>query len=56
MRALFFADGPTLPAGRVLEPFEAVHVYPLVTSILGLTPAPGIDGDPSVWQGLLGGG
>ena len=55
MRALFVAAGPTLPAGLELEPFEAVHVYPLVTRILGLTPASGIDGDPTVWNGVEGG-
>jgi predicted AlkP superfamily pyrophosphatase or phosphodiesterase len=55
MRALFVARGPALPRGRVLAPFELVHVYPLVTRILGLTPAAGIDGDPAFWDGIVGG-
>lgn len=55
MRALFVARGPTLPKGQVLEPFELVHVYPLVTRILGLTPAVGIAGDPVRWNGIVGG-
>lgn len=53
MRALFVARGPTLPPGRVLDPFELVQVYPLVTRILGLTPAAGIDGSPSFWDGVV---
>jgi alkaline phosphatase D len=55
MRALFVAWGPSVPRGRVLDPFELIQVYPLVTRLLGLAPAPGIDGDPSFWNGILGG-
>jgi alkaline phosphatase D len=55
MRALFIASGPTLPAAREIEPFEAVHIYPLVTRILGLTASASIDGDASTWDGILGG-
>ena len=55
MRALFMASGPGLPVAREIDPFEAVHIYPLVTRILGLTAAGGIDGDASTWNGILGG-
>ncbi len=55
MRALFIASGPGLPQGTRIAPFEAVHVYPLVTRILGLAAASGIDGDPSLWNPLLAG-
>lgn len=53
MRTLFFAVGRGLPAGSTLEPFANVNVYPLATRLLGLEPAPGIDGDPSFWDGVL---
>ncbi len=56
MRALFIASGPGLPSAREIEPFEAVHIYPLVTRILGLTPSGSIDGDASTWDWILGGG
>ncbi|HSG08640.1 MAG TPA: alkaline phosphatase family protein, partial [Longimicrobiales bacterium] len=55
MRALFVARGPSIPKGRILEPFELIQVYPLVTRILGIAPGPGIDGDASFWNGILGG-
>lgn len=55
MRALFVARGPSIPKGRILEPFELIQVYPLVTRILGIAPGPGIDGDVSFWNGMLGG-
>jgi alkaline phosphatase D len=56
MRALFVASGPGLPTAREIDPFEAVHIYPLVTRILGLAPAVGIDGTAAAWDGILGGG
>jgi predicted AlkP superfamily pyrophosphatase or phosphodiesterase len=40
MGATFVARGPSFHRGRVVEPFESVHVYSLMTAILGLTPAP----------------
>ena len=55
MRALFVARGPTLPKGRVLDPFELIQIYPLVTRILGLTASAGIDGSPSFWNGVVSG-
>jgi predicted AlkP superfamily pyrophosphatase or phosphodiesterase len=39
MRALFLARGPAFAQGVVVEPFENVHVYSLLTHVLGLTPA-----------------
>lgn len=52
MRALFVAVGRGLAAGRHLEPFSNVQVYPLATRLLGLEPAAGIDGDPAFWDGI----
>jgi alkaline phosphatase D len=53
MRALFVAAGPAFRPGTEVEPFENVHVYPLIARLLGLTPAPGLDGDPAFWGGVV---
>lgn len=53
MRALFLAEGAGLPSGSTLPPFENIQVYPLVTRLLGLVPAAGIDGDPAFWDSLI---
>lgn len=44
MRALFVARGPSFRAGATIEPFDNVDVYPLLTRLLGIRPAPN-DGD-----------
>jgi predicted AlkP superfamily pyrophosphatase or phosphodiesterase len=44
MHALFVASGPGIPAGKVIPSFENVAVYPWLVELLGLKPAPGIDG------------
>jgi predicted AlkP superfamily pyrophosphatase or phosphodiesterase len=41
MRALFLARGPAFRKGSVVEPFQNIHVYPLLAKILQLKPAPG---------------
>lgn len=45
MRALFVARGPDLAQGVVLEPFDNVDVYPLLTRLIGIPTAPN-DGNP----------
>lgn len=40
MRTIFIACGPQFPKGRRIPSFENVELYQLMTSILGLTPAP----------------
>lgn len=44
MHAIFVASGPGIPAGKTIPTFENVEVYPYLTEVLGLKPAPGIDG------------
>ncbi len=44
MRATFIAHGPAFKQGRVVAPFANIHVYNIMTRILGLRPAPN-DGD-----------
>jgi predicted AlkP superfamily pyrophosphatase or phosphodiesterase len=52
MQALFVAAGPPLRRGLVVAPFENIHVYDLLCSILKITPAKN-DGHSSVTRGFL---
>jgi len=44
MRAVFLIAGPGIRKGATIPEVENVDVYPLMTELLGLTPALGIDG------------
>ena len=39
MRAIFIGRGPAFRKGAVVEPFQNIHIYPLLTHILGLRQA-----------------
>jgi predicted AlkP superfamily pyrophosphatase or phosphodiesterase len=52
MRALFVAHGPAFRHGIVVPEFDNVDIYPLLTKILGIRPAPN-DGDFSVVAPML---
>ena len=52
MHGLFVAHGPAFPRGDVVDPFENIHLYNLMTTLLGLEPAPN-DGGPDVARHLL---
>jgi predicted AlkP superfamily pyrophosphatase or phosphodiesterase len=52
MRAIFVAAGPAFKRGVTVAPFENVHIYNVLASVLGVTPAPN-DGDPSLARQLL---
>ena len=56
MRAVFAAAGGGLPEGIRVPPFENVHIYPWIAGLLGLSPASGIDGDPTVLGRWMDGG
>lgn len=51
MNGIFYANGPNIRQGYKIEPFENVHVYPLIARILGL-PIPSIDGRIEVLEKL----
>jgi hypothetical protein len=36
MRASFMAWGPAFKKGKVIEGFENVNIYPIITNVLGL--------------------
>jgi predicted AlkP superfamily pyrophosphatase or phosphodiesterase len=44
MRAIFLIMGPGIRKGVTIPEVENVDVYPLMTELLGLKPAAGIDG------------
>jgi predicted AlkP superfamily pyrophosphatase or phosphodiesterase len=44
MHALFVAAGPGIRAGLTVPRVENIDVYPFMAELLGLRPAPGIDG------------
>jgi predicted AlkP superfamily pyrophosphatase or phosphodiesterase len=52
MKAFFLASGPAFKTGKVIPPFELVHIYELISIVLGLNPAPN-DGDPEVLRPIL---
>lgn len=52
MRALFVAHGPAFNSGILVEPFQNIHVYPLLARVLGIPAAPN-DGDPAVTAPML---
>lgn len=52
MHHIFFAAGPAFKSGYVHPPFENVDIYPLITKILGLDPAP-VDGRLEDVEGML---
>lgn len=53
MHGIFLGSGPAFKKGYRKGPVENIHIYPLIAKILGLTPAPGIDGNLSKVEELL---
>ena len=44
MHAIFLATGPGIKNGLTIAPFENIHVYSLMTDLLGIVPPAGVDG------------
>ena len=53
MKAAFVAFGPAFKKNKVIEEFQNVNVYPVVTDILGLKISEPIDGTQKVAQEIL---
>ena len=53
MHGVFLVRGPGIEAGQQIPAFEAIHIYPFLAEVLGLTPNPEIDGDLEVLEGIL---
>ena len=52
MKAIFFAAGPDVVAGKTVAPFENVNLYPWLAHLLGLH-APKSDGSLNILSGTL---
>jgi predicted AlkP superfamily pyrophosphatase or phosphodiesterase len=52
MRAIFLAQGPAFRSGTVAPAFRNIHIYHLISNVLGLTPAPN-DGSADSTAALL---
>jgi hypothetical protein len=52
MRAIFLAQGPAFRSGYVAPAFRNIHIYHLISNVLGLTPAPN-DGSADSTAALL---
>ncbi|XP_074540334.1 ectonucleotide pyrophosphatase/phosphodiesterase family member 7 [Halichoeres trimaculatus] len=55
MKTIFRAFGPDFKKNFVSEPFDSIHVYPLMCKLLQIEPAPH-NGSLSVTENLLNGG
>ena len=53
MWGIFYAKGPQIKEGLKLEPFQNIHIYPLLCRILGLPIPTGIDGKVEVLLPVL---
>lgn len=53
MYAIFYANGPAFRDGLTIQPFENIHVYPLICNILGLPIPAGVDGKAEVLAPVL---
>jgi len=52
MGGIFYTIGPAFKDGKKIKPFENIHIYPMITHILGLE-TPEIDGNIKVLKSIL---
>jgi predicted AlkP superfamily pyrophosphatase or phosphodiesterase len=53
MHGIFYANGPKIKEGLVINSFQNIHIYPLICQILDLPIPENIDGDSSVLQYII---
>jgi predicted AlkP superfamily pyrophosphatase or phosphodiesterase len=53
MRGIFYAKGPQIKAGLEIEPFQNIHIYPLLCRILNLPLPANLDGKAAVLEPIL---
>jgi predicted AlkP superfamily pyrophosphatase or phosphodiesterase len=53
MWGIFYAKGPQIKEGLMVEPFQNIHIYPLLCRILNLSIPANVDGKASVLQSVL---
>lgn len=54
MWGIFYASGPRIKSGYRIEPFQNIHIYPLICQLLGLPIPEDIDGRVEVLQPIVG--
>ncbi|XP_053069117.1 bis(5'-adenosyl)-triphosphatase enpp4-like [Acinonyx jubatus] len=52
MKTIFRAFGPDFKKNHLAEPFDSIHIYPLMCKLLGVTPEPH-NGSLAVTQEML---
>lgn len=52
MKTIFRAFGPDFKKGYLAEPFDSIHIYPLMCQLLGVHPEPN-NGSLVYTQGML---
>ncbi len=52
MRAIFIANGKAFKTNKVVEPFNSIDIYNIMTKVLGITPAKN-DGNPKILRKVL---
>ena len=52
MGGIFYATGPAFKSGKRVKPFENIHIYPMITNILGLE-TPETDGNIKVLKSIM---
>ncbi|OOG68605.1 ectonucleotide pyrophosphatase/phosphodiesterase [Algoriphagus sp. A40] len=53
MWGIFYAKGPRIKSGNRIEPFQNIHIYPLICQLLRLPIPEGIDGKKEVLEPVL---
>jgi predicted AlkP superfamily pyrophosphatase or phosphodiesterase len=53
MRGIFYAKGPQIKVGLEIEPFQNIHIYPLMCRILNLPFPTNLDGKAAVLEPIL---
>ncbi|MEQ8238245.1 MAG: ectonucleotide pyrophosphatase/phosphodiesterase [Cyclobacteriaceae bacterium] len=53
MSTIFLIEGPDIKKGFEVAPFQNIHIYPFLASILGLEYSHQIDGEPSVLKPMI---
>lgn len=53
MRGIFYAKGPQIKVGLEIEPFQNIHIYPLLCRILNLPLPTNLDGKVAVLEPIL---
>lgn len=51
--AIFIASGPNFKSNKTIKAFDNIHIYPMLTEVLGVNKTSKIDGNINVLQSIL---